>query len=188
MLRVVEHQLITVITYAKAVEALSEAWRMEPLVRGDEFLFDTLYGALWDGMIVRLEAIWDGDRATASLRNLACSIKGTPGAASSRDEVCRASHEERVRLSAHRNRMIAHRRANEDLARFDEEFKLALKDVWIDIDIVKKHLKAISQCLGQFPFDWHSVEEVSMDQARNSLSHFTKGRRLLARSIMSLKP
>jgi len=170
MLRRIQEQLSTVIAYLSAIDALSETWRRCESLRGDRLLFSTIYDSLWDGVIVRLGAIWDGRSDAASLANLADVVRDVPGAAALRDKIRRPRHAERAKLHAHRTKVVAHFNYRQDLSKFDSEFQIDTKVAWADVEEVKCLLHEICDCLGCGSFPFHDVEEMVREDARHSLA------------------
>lgn len=175
MVRRLEQRLCTVIARLTAIDAMSEAWRSSESGRNDQFLFDTVYTALWDGVIVGLGVVWDDTRGVASLPRLAPVIQGFQGASKVREEIRRAGHAERAKLKAHRNKAVAHLNAGMDLVSFDEQCKIRTADAWEDVVQAKKYLEIICRCLGSAVFPFDGVAEMAKEDAQNSLALWASG-------------
>jgi len=175
MLRRVEQRLCIVITRLAALDAISEAYRNTAAPHGDLFLFDTVYTALWDGVIVGLGAVWDNTQGVASLPKLALGIRGFPGASELRDAIRRAGHVERAKLNAHRQNVVAHFNARLDLPGFDEQYKIRTADAWKDVLLARGYLDTIYRCLGSRVFHFDGVAEMAKEDAQRSLASWAVG-------------
>lgn len=175
MKRRVQEQLATVISCLGGIDALSRVWRENSSLRSHSFLFVTVYDALWDAVIVRLGAIWDGRRDAASLPNLAPLVKDVPGAAGLRDQLRTPRHLARGKLHAHRSRVVAHFNSRQDIAEFDKNFAIDTKDAWADVSAAKDLLSKVDASLGILPFPFADIEEISREDAERSLSLLGEG-------------
>ncbi len=71
----IENQLAQIIVYVGAIDSLSEAYRTQPELRHDAFLFRTVYESLWDAVIVRMGTVWDTTNGVASLPKLSKHLR-----------------------------------------------------------------------------------------------------------------
>lgn len=54
----------------EGIRSISKAWRETPSGRHDYFLFDDVYRSLWDGVVIKIAALWDDNVESASLARM----------------------------------------------------------------------------------------------------------------------
>lgn len=176
-LEAVESQLAEAIHTLCAIEAISAAWREAKASRADllndQFLFGTIYDALWDSLVICLGRIWDDDKRSASLPALAHAIKGTAGAAAEREYVRNGLHPQRDPLYARRINVVAHR--SHPLPLTPDAYSVDNITARNDVVQIMERLQLINERLGRTPMDTGTIFDMAKRSAAESLARWLRG-------------
>lgn len=170
----VENQLAQVILYLGGIEELSALWRSSPELRQDPFLFGTVYEALWDGLIVRFGAIWDSTKGVASIPQLSVALRriGSSEAKSVAARIDAAKSAERERVTAWRNKVIAHRQNRLDANAFDLKNPLSHSDLRDEAERVESLLASANNSIGRSKVYYEVLKEDASTNAKMSLGRW----------------
>ena len=176
----VEHQLAVAIRTLCAVEALAQAWRelrkTRPDLLEDAFMFSTVYDALWDSLIATLGRIWDKDKRSASLPNLArvLFVGEDTAVVAAREHLSDSFHEGRERLRIRRHKVVAHRDHPLPEA-FDADYEIDNLMARRDVNEILDRLHIVSDKLGRPRLHWGLIFSEAREDARKSLERWRQG-------------
>lgn len=169
-----ENQVAQAILYLGSIEVLAEAYRENETLRGDPFLFSTVYQALWDALIVRIGTIWDSTKSVASLPQLAKDLKRVYGQSAKMVVLQIESQKklEKNKIEAWRNNVIAHTNVSLDLEEFDLKNKINSSEVRFEIERIEGILSRINEIISRNPTFYEVLKEDALRNARGSLSRW----------------
>lgn len=172
----VENQLSQVILYLGAIDSLAEAYRECEALRHDAFLFHTVCGGLWDALIVRMGAIWDGTKNVASLPKLSAALRrlASLDALAAAKAIDEAKSSERSKLKEWRDTVVAHSRLALDQNEFDSKYSINIAEVRREAERVEQLLAAANRSLGRLQVYYEVLKEDAMGNARKSLARWRR--------------
>lgn len=170
----VESQLSQVILYLGAIDSLAEAYRECETLRQDAFLFQTVYEALWEALIVRMGVIWDSTKNVASLPRLSTALRRltSPDAQAAAKAIDEAKSPERAKLKEWRHTVVAHSRLALDQSEFDSKFSIDIAQVRREAECVEQLLASANRSLGRKQVYYEVLKDDAMGNARKSLARW----------------
>jgi hypothetical protein len=167
-----EKQLAHIILYIGAIDSLAAMYRGHADLREDAFLFSTVYGSLWDAVIVRIGTIWDNKKGVASLPNLSKQLRrlNSSEAKIVAREIDGAPTTEWIRLKEWRHTIVAHSKFPLDAPSFDRDFEVNVSDVRKEAERIEHLLIKTNNCLDRQPVYYQVLKEDAASNALNSLA------------------
>lgn len=171
MITKIENQLAQLILYAGAITALSERAKINDGPH-DPFLFGTIYEALWDAAIVRLDALWDVSKNVASFPRLVLQLDsmGSVEFKAVAKQIRNSASPERERLKLWRNKVVAHAQHPFDPVDFDANYSVNVRDLEAELKRAEALLAAVSRSLGERPVYFEILKSDANENARRSLA------------------
>ncbi len=168
MLNKLESQLAKTILCLGAIEVLAETYRDNENMRQDAFLFDTVYGALWDALIIRTVSLWDETKGVVSLPKLNGELEFL------QKRTGKQKTSEQVKLGEWRHNVVAHNRLSLNAEEFDKNNNINVSEVRAELERIERLLAEAYKRLGKPSPIYDALKDDALYNARVSLARWSR--------------